>query len=106
MIPITYGQLLSGTTGEQLKEAFTLVQGIAGEQLWERFYQGANVTTEQYVPIQLGCIMTTSLGRAETAMKKYSKDYDFADKAKEKFMELQKGDHDAKHRRTGPYSPC
>ena len=106
MIPITYGQLLSGTTEEQTKAAFTLVKSIAGEQLWERFYNGADVTTEQYVPVQLGCIMTTSLGKAETAMKKYNKEFDFAEKAREQFLELQQGDHHAKHRRTGPYSPC
>ena len=105
MIPITYGQLLSGATGEQLKATFHLLKEIAGEQLLERFYQGGNVTTEQYVSVQLRFILATSLRKADVAIRKYAKDNDFTDRAKQRFMELQREDDEAKHQRTGPYSP-
>ena len=104
MIPITYGQLLSGTVGAELQATFRLLKDIAGEQLWERFYSGGNVTTEQYVPVQLGIILATSLSKADAAMKKYNKDHDFTDRAKLRFSELQTEDDEAKRQRTGPYS--
>ena len=37
-------------------------------------------------------------------MKKYSKENDFTDRAKLRFLELQTEDDEAKRQRTGPYS--
>ena len=104
MIPITSGQLLSGTVGAELQATFRLLKDIAGEQLWERFYSGGNATTEQYVPVQLGIILATSLSKADAAMQKYHKDHDFTDRAKLRFSELQTEDDEAKRQRAGPYS--
>ena len=78
---------------------------MVGEQIWERFFLGVDVTTEQYVPFQLGSILNIALTKADAVLKKCAKDWDFTDKAKDRFAELLQEDAEAKRLRTGPYSP-
>ena len=77
---------------------------LVGEQIWERFFKGTDVEVTQYVPFQLGSIMNTAIARAETVFKKYSKEWDFAAKAKDHFLALLQEDDEAKREGTGRYA--
>ena len=81
------------------------MKDIIGEQIWERFFEGQDVELNQYVPFRLGGILNTALARADTALKKYGKQWDFTEWAKDRFAELRQGDDEAKGKHTGPYSP-
>ena len=83
----------------------TTLQEVVGEQIWERFFVGHEVVLEQYVPFQLGNILNAALARAETALKKYGRDWDFAERAKDRFIELKQEDDTATGKRSRPYSP-
>ena len=60
--------------------------------------------TAQYVPYQLGTIMNTAIARAEAVFKKCSKEWDFAEKARDHFAALLEEDAEAKREGTGRYS--
>ena len=64
---------------------------------------------EHYVPFQLGTIIRIALVKVDTVLKKCAKDnneWDFNQKAKERFAELRSEDDKAKRQRLGPYSAC
>ena len=79
------------------------MKDLIGKQVWERFFNGVDVETTQYVPFQLGTIMNAAIARAETVFKRCSKEWDFADKAKEHFAVLLREDAEAKREGTGRY---
>ena len=103
-VPITFGQLLSGTPAESVTAAFTHMKEVAGDTIWDRFFVASDVTTELYVPFQLGTVLNCSLMRAEGPLKKFQKVFDYAQRAKDRFAELQASDATARSNRTGPYS--
>ena len=103
MIPATFGQLMQGAKPEESQEMLATMKYLTGEQVWERFFKGVDVETTQYVPFQLGTIMNTAISKAEAVFKKFSKEWDFADKAKEHFATLLSDDAQAKREGTGRY---
>ena len=105
MIPATFGHLLEGNKPENIPTALAMMEELVGEQIWERFFNGKDVETSQYVPFQLGSVMNTALARAEAVLKKCNKDWDFAQKAKAYFTTLLEEDDKAKRARTGRYLP-
>ena len=80
-----------------------MMKDLVGEQIWERFFQGVDVVTAQYVPFQLASIMNTALSKAEALLKKCNEDWDLATKAKAHFSALLDQDAEAKRARTGRY---
>ena len=105
MIPTTFRDLMSGSAESQIPATLVLLKDVVGEQIWEHFFQGADVELAQYVPFQLGNILNTALARAEVALRKYAKEWDFSDRAKGRFTELMEEDAEATRLRTGPYAP-
>ena len=103
--PITFLQLISGTEEEDTPAAMTMVKEVAGHTLWERFYAATEVQTTDYVPLQMGTILTTSLQNADHMMKKWAdlRGHQVGDKATERFNELREANETAKKSRTGPY---
>jgi len=77
---------------------------VAGETIWARLYADMDVTTEMYVPFQLGNILGASLAKAETALKKIQREFDLAESAKTSFEDMHAIDMEAKRCRKGPYS--
>ena len=104
-VPITFGQLFSGTHPEHLQAAFQLTREVAGEQIWTRFFDDRDVTTEHYVPFQPSTILNIVLTRAQPLLEKYCAEHDFTENAKKKFLEIMECDAEAKRQRSGPYSP-
>ena len=105
MIPATFRDLMSGSAESQIPGTLALLREVVEEQIWERFFQGVEVELAQYVPFQLGNILNTALAREEAVLRKYAKEWDFADRAKGRFAELMEEDAEAKRLRTGPYAP-
>ena len=85
--------------------SMSMVKEVAGHTLWERFYATSEVQTSDYVPLQMGTILATSLQNADHMMKKWAdlKGYQVGDKATERFNELREANETAKRSRTGPY---
>jgi hypothetical protein len=104
LAPLTFGQILYGTSPGLVAAALTNVKDVAGETIWERFYADKQVTVEMYVPFQLGNILNLSLMKAEATLKKFQKDFDLAEDAKKSFEAMQADDVEAKKCRKGPYS--
>ena len=92
-------------TAEELEETFAILQELAGETLWQRMYNGADVTTDKFVPFQMGNILQESLLKADEKIKVYAKLVDYWPQATHKFMELHEEDAKEKENRSGKYSP-
>ena len=58
-----------------------------------------------FVPYQLGSIMSTALAKAEAVLKKCTAVHDFTARAKTHFTSLLEEDDAAKRARTGRYLP-
>ena len=104
MSPLTFGQLLAGTPDGQVEAAFQLVRNVAGTQIWSRFFGGATLLTEEYVPYQLGTILNATLQKADAVLKKCNKQHDVALVSKNYFVEHKTADDALKRQRTGPYA--
>ena len=104
MIPATFCNLVQGCKTEESPDVIATMKELVGEQIWERFFKGTDVEVTQYVPFQLGSIMNTAIARAEAVFKKYSKEWDFAAKAKDHFLALLQEDDEAKREGTGRYA--
>ena len=103
MIPATFAHLLQGAKGQE-EGALAMMKSLVGEQIWERFFQGVEVVTAQYVPFQLASILNTALSKAEALLKKCNKEWDLASLAKAHFSSLLDQDAEAKRARTGRYA--
>ena len=103
-VPLTYQQLLSGTEGAELEEAFQIIKDLAGELIWKRMYSTANISIDQLVPFQMGNILKDSLMKAEKAMLEFAKLADYNALAAARFKELHEQDQEAKRRRCGLYA--
>ena len=101
MIPATFAHLMQG--GESSADMLGTMKDLVGEQIWERFFAGVEVETTRYVPFQLGTIMNVAITRAVAVFQKCSKEWNFADKAKEHFAVLLQEDAEAKREGTGRY---
>ena len=103
LVPLTFGQLLSGTPQSQVTDAYLFLKSVVGEQVWTRFFDARDLTTEEYIPLQLGTILSFSLHKAEAVLKKCTKAHDISGHDVF-FTELRRGIDEAKRARTGPYS--
>ena len=56
------------------------------------------------MPFQLGTVLNAGLLRVDSVLKKYQKEFDCAEKARQRFLKLQQDDDQSKRARTGPYA--
>ena len=105
LIPATFGNLVQGAKPNEEGGTLAMMKALVGEQIWERFFQGKDVETTDFVPFQLGSIMSTALAKAEIVLKKCTKEWDFTRQAKTHFTNLLEEDDAAKRARTGRYLP-
>ena len=82
MVPLTFGQLLSGTLDEQVPAAFKVLMEVTGETIWVRYFAKGNVNSEDYVPFQLGTVLSAGLLKVDSALTKYKKEFDYLERAR------------------------
>ena len=88
---------------DQVETAYQTLQQATGEAIWTRFYGKDVINQHQYVPYQLGAVLSASLAKAGAKLEELENADALKELAAKQFKGFRKKDDAAKKARTGPY---